>query len=394
MRKILTLIAFVILIGVAGRTVSAQADGIKANYAAGDVVSVNAAEKKIVLQTKDGAIDVVLTETTSFKRVPPDNPKLSAAVDAALTDIGEGDKILVTGMVSDDKKSIPAKVVYLITKSDISKKLEKERADWRARGISGRIISLDVPNKKIIITMRGMMGERTVTITPKETAEYRRYAPDSVKFDDAKLSHYGELTVGDQLRALGDRSEDGSSFTAEKIVFGSFKTVAGKITAIDLDKKEITVKDVLTDKPVTIVVNDSSMMKKFPPEFGAMMAGRTQGGAQPPRQGENVGVRSPNQQGNPPQGGGMMRPGGGMGGRGELDDMLERFPNVSLAELKVGDSIAVSSTVGAVPNRVTAIKLVSGVEAFLNVPQMPRGGQGGGQSSGFSIPGLDDFGIP
>jgi hypothetical protein len=402
MRKLQAFIAFFVFISVAALTVSGQADGIKPNLAAGDVASINAAENKIVLQTKDGAIDVVLSASTAFKRVPPDNPKLSAAVDAVLNDISAGDKVLVTGTVAADKKSIPAKVVYLITKSDISAKQQKEREEWRARGISGRIVSLDVPNKKIVLATRGMAGERSVTITPKETAEFRRYAPDSVKFDDAKISNYGELAVGDQVRALGDRSADGATFAADKIVSGSFKMVGGTITAIDAAKKEITIKEVQTNKPITIVVNDASMLKKFPAEFAAMFAARMQGGApQPPGQGGNVTVRPPNQQGNPPaQGGapnGGMRP--GAGGRGEFDDMLERFPAVTLAELKVGDAIAVSSTTGAVPNRVTAIKLLSGVEPFLNAPQMAQGGGRGGQSGGpagggFSIPGLDGIGFP
>lgn len=395
MRKTLAFIAFFILIGSVTLSASAQAEGIKANFAAGDVASVSAAENKIVLLTKDGSIDVVLSATSVYKRVPPDNPKLSAAVDATLNDIGAGDKILVTGVVAADKKTIPAKVVYLITKSDISKKQDKEREEWRTRGLSGRITSLDVANKKIVVTTRGMMGERSVTITPKDTAEFRRYAPDSVKFDDAKISNYGELAVGDQVRALGDRNADGAAFTAERIVSGSFKMVGGTITAIDPAKKEITIKEVQTNKPITIVINDGSILKKFPAEFAAMMAGRMQGGGvQPPGQGGNVTVRPPNQQGNPPaqgngQGGGMRQ-----GGRGEFDDMIERFPAIALADLKLGDAIAVSSTTGAVPNRVTAIKLLSGVEPFLNAPQAARGGQGGGQGAGLSIPGLDGIGIP
>ncbi|MFN3330586.1 MAG: hypothetical protein ACK419_06655, partial [Pyrinomonadaceae bacterium] len=178
-------------------TISLAQEGIKPNYAAGEIASINEAEKKIVLQTVDGTIEVLVTAETKFKKVPPENPKLSAAVEVSPNELNIGDKLLVTGAVSSDKKSVPAKVVYLITKSDIAKKQEKEREEWRIRGISGRVISLDVPNQKIIISVRSMMGERTVTIVPKQNAEYRRYAPDSVKFSDAKLSNYAEMSVGD-----------------------------------------------------------------------------------------------------------------------------------------------------------------------------------------------------
>ena len=77
--------------------------GIKANLAAGEVVSINSAGGKISLQTKDGAIDVMLSATTVFKKVSAQNPSLTAATDATLADIGVGDRILVTGKVAEDK---------------------------------------------------------------------------------------------------------------------------------------------------------------------------------------------------------------------------------------------------------------------------------------------------
>jgi hypothetical protein len=87
---------------------------------------------------------------------------------------------------------------------------------------------------------------------------------------------------------------------------------------------------------------------------------------------------------------------GGMraGGRGEFEDLLDRFPTISVADLKVGDAIAISSSSNADGSRYTAIKLVSGVEPFFKAPQVasgaPRGGGGGGQGGGgLNIPGLD-----
>jgi hypothetical protein len=88
-----------------------------------------------------------------------------------------------------------------------------------------------------------------------------------------------------------------------------------------------------------------------------------------------------------------------MGGRngGGIDEMLERFPTISAADLKVGDMIAVSSSRGDSIDRISAIKLLAGVEPFIRAAQAsggPRGqGQGGGQGS-FNIPGLDGFDVP
>ena len=88
------------LIGAASPA-NAQTGGLKPSVAAGDVVSIDS--DKIVLQTKDGSLDVLLSDKTEYKRVPPDNPSLKAAVAAEFADIGTGDKLIVTGILSDDK---------------------------------------------------------------------------------------------------------------------------------------------------------------------------------------------------------------------------------------------------------------------------------------------------
>jgi hypothetical protein len=69
--------------------------------------------------------------------------------------------------------------------------------------------------------------------------------------------------------------------------------------------------------------------------------------------------------------------------------MLESLPNLTIAELKVGDTIGFSTTPGNVPNRFTAIKLISGIEPFMTIPQINVGGGRGDQSPSFNIPGLD-----
>jgi hypothetical protein len=45
--------------------------------------------------------------------------------------------------------------------------------------------------------------------------------------------------------------------------------------------------------------------------------------------------------------------------------VLERLPIISLADVKVGDTIIVSSTQGADPARLTAISLVTGADNLL-----------------------------
>ena len=74
--------------------------------------------------------------------------------------------------------------------------------------------------------------------------------------------------------------------------------------------------------------------------------------------------------------------------------MLDRLPAITIADLKVGDAIAVSSIPGQEPNRVSAIKLLAGVEAFLNAPAMKMPQGPGRPAPSINIPGLDGIGSP
>ena len=87
-----------------------------------------------------------------------------------------------------------------------------------------------------------------------------------------------------------------------------------------------------------------------------------------------------------------------MGGGGGFDvqEMIERLPQVQLAELKPGDVVIVSSTMGNDPTRATAITILAGAEPILMAMQSgPRqAGPGAGTSSGLPA-GLDlGIGIP
>lgn len=397
MRKLLFLSVIIVLFSLTNSAVQAQS--VKPTVLTGEVNSLDSS--KIVLQTKDGAIDVLLSDATKYKRVPPENPRIDAAVAATLTEVGVGDKIAVTGILSDDKKNIPANSVYIMTKADISKRNASDQEAWRTRSIAGRVVAINPAMQQFTVSVKTAAGDKNVVVSPKLTIRYRRYAPDSVKFDDAKESSLAEMKVGDQVRVLGDKGEDGATFRAERVVAGSFKTIAGTITAIDTAKNEVTIKNIQTGKPVTVTVNSNSIMKKFPAEFAQMMAMRAQGGGgmQPPNGGNGQGSGNAAPPPRPPQstGQGQTPPngtgqgGGGMRRSGDINDMLDRFPTITVADLKVGDAIAFSSSTDSADiSHATAIKLVAGVEPFLRAGQTGGRRRSGGQDAGFSIPGLDD----
>ena len=367
---------------------------------AGEVVSI--APGKMIIKGDTGEVEVVLNEKTEYKRLSAEKPSLTTATAVSLTDIAVGDKVMVTGTRGADGKSLPAKVVYLMTKADISQKHEKEKQEWRTRGIAGKVATVNPQTNQVTVEIRGLMGNMTtVTVTPKADAKFKRYAPDSIKYDEAKDSTLAEIQAGDMIRVLGDKNTEGTSMAAEQLVTGAFQTIAGTVKSIDAAKGEIVITELQNNKDITVVAAETSVMKRFPAETAERMAGAQNptGGARPVGQG---GAQPAGGQAQPAAGQGAPRVMGGPGGPGMrpggggLDEMIERFPSITVADLKVGDMIAISSTKNGTTDRIKAIKLLAGVEPFIRMAQMAAaaGGRRGGGGIDFNIPGLDGIGFP
>ncbi len=393
MRRKLFLSAIFLLFGLSVLTAFAQTTP-KPSAISGEVGSIDGG--KIVLKTANGDVEAVLSDKTQYFRVPPDNPKLSAAVAATVSEIGVGDKLLVTGMLSDDKKSIPAKAVYIMSKSAIAERQTNYLEDWKKRGTYGKVVNYNPQTSVITITTRSFGAEKTVNVKTAGNTEFYRYAPDSTEFSKALKSKLSEVEPNDEIRVLGNKNADGTEIEAEKIVTGAYVQRGGKIKAINLEKKEIIITDSNTNKDVSVVLNDYSVLKQFPTELAQRFSGAQagggggQGGFRPPGQGGG-GQTTPQPAGqqNPQTSGqGGFRPGGG----GGIDD--SRFQNIKITDLKVGEAIGILISKNSDPSRVTAVKLFTGVEPFLNRPQAGGGGgrQGGGGGASLNIPGLDGFG--
>jgi hypothetical protein len=404
-------IGIITLLGSSPSFAQAADLNITAKYAIGEVKAIDAAAKQLTIKTDAGSVVIVsFGDKTTYKRLAPGETSLTNATDVTLADLAEGDRVMARGNVSEDRKSVPAVQIVVMTKGDLAKKQEAERAEWRRRGILGVITALKPETKEITISHRTLAGTQTVVIPVSDKTEMRRYAPDSIKFGDAKPSDFSELKVGDQLRALGDRTEDPLRFNPQKVVTGSFRTVGGVVTAIDAATGEIKINDLEKKRPLTIVVKQDSVLRRFPPasEMGAMMGGfgRGPGGAGGAAPGGSGGAGAgQNPQGQPPArpqgapgagGPGAGGPGGRPGGGFDINNMLERLPTIPLADVKVGDTIIVSSTQGVDPTRLTAISLVTGADTLLAMlaprPQPgqaapnPAAGLGSGITFGIGLP--------
>lgn len=364
--------------------------GITATRVLGEVTEIDGSGKRVLVKTDAGNIvTVMIDEKTEFLRVPPGETALDKAIKTTLAEIGVGDKVYARGRVSEDHKSVPAQKLIVMAQADIQKKHERERAEWRKRGISGIISGINPQAREITVQSRGREGVKPVVIAAPENTQFRRYAPDSVKFSDAKAGSLAELKVGDQLRALGERSADGTRFAAEQVVSGSFRTVGGTVKSVSPETHEIRIEVLGSKQQLTIVINNDSMLRHITPQMAMFLGRAAQGGAPggpggmtPGGGPQGSGMRSP-QSGDAPRPapqGAPTGPGGGPGpqrpgmeGGGDLQDMLERMPALTLADIKPGDVLAVSSTIGADASRLTAITLVTGVDAVLAAMQSPGG---------------------
>ncbi len=364
-------------------------------HAIGEVKTIDAAAKQLLIKTDAGSeVTVSVNDRTVYKKLAPGETTLTNATDITFADLAQGDRIMARGTVSEDRKSVPASVVIVMTKGDLAKKQEAERLEWRRRGILGVITALKPETKEITINNRTMAGVQSVVIPITDKTEMFRYAPDSIKFGDAKSSDFSELKVGDQLRALGDRTEDPLRFNPQKIVTGSFRTVGGVVTAVDPATGEIKINELEKKTPLTIIIKKDAVLRRFPSDISAMMGmGRGPGGpGGAPADGGQAqgGQRQPAAR---PQGGGPGGPGGGPGRGFNINDMLERLPVISVADVKVGDTIIVSSTQGVDPTRLTAISLVAGADTLLAMlAPRPQPGQSPNPAAGLGNSGIT-FGI-
>ena len=318
------------------------------------------AGESLTVATDAGAeTKVTVTPATKLLRVPPGSKDLSQAEVIPFSEFQQGDRVLVRLRCAGDPPVCEAGSVIAMKKSDIAEKQTHEREEWQRHGIGGLVKSVDAAQGAITVSTMTAAGKKDVAIELSKNTIIRRYAPGSVKFDDAKVSSLGELSPGDQLRARGVRSADGTSFAADEIVTGAFRNIAGTISAVDAGAGTITLADLVTKKPAVVKVSSDSQLRKLPPQMAQMIAMRLKGAATgaPAPAAANSSAPAPGQGGGP---GGQGRNGGG-----DLQQLLGRLPAAPLSEFQKGDMVMIVATGGLTDAQVTAITILGGVELLL-----------------------------
>ncbi len=324
-------------------------------------------------------VSVTVQETTRLVRIPPGEKDLKNASPIALQDLQVGDRILAGGRPCDDGKSIVASSIVVMKRSDVEARQEQLRQDWQKRGMGGLVSAVDPASGTVTISVSGLGGAKTVLVHTTKDTVVRRYAPESVRFEEAKPSTLQEVRPGDQLRARGTRSADGTEFTAEEIVTGSFRNIAGTVNSVDAAAGTLSVQDLLSKKTVQIKVTADSQLHQLPAEFAQRIAMRLKGTATTGGAGANANAAPgqlpvPSRVPGPPAGGagppggpGPGGMGGGMHANGSADfqQLLKRMPAVTLQDLHKGNALMIVATQDGPSGVSTAITLLSGVEPIL-----------------------------
>lgn len=330
-----------------------------------------------------GELKVQLAPEVKVLRVPPGSKDLKTAAPIQLSDLQPGDRILVRVKPGADASAAPvALLIVAMSKSDIAAKQQKDREEWQRHGIGGLVSSVDPAQNTVSIKTMTAAGTKEVAIHAGQNTVLRRYAPGSVNFDAATVAPITEIHTGDQLRARGTRSADGSEFTADEIVSGSFRNIAGMVTGVNASGSTMTLTDLATKKPVELKITPDSQMRKLPQEMAQRIAmrlkgaggapgGNANGGAKPVGQPGgappananvtvNAGQGAASNSGSPGMGGGQRGAGGG-----DLQQMLTRLPVSPLNEFQKGDVVMVVATSGQGDGPSTVITLLGGVEPIL-----------------------------
>jgi hypothetical protein len=347
-----------------GQADASQQTAVKKARAVGAVKAIS--DDSITLQTDAGSeMTVTIQPTTRLLRMEPGQTDLKSAPTIQLSDVQVGDRLLAAGTPSDDGKSLAATTAVVMKKSAVAEKQQQDREAWQKNGVGGVVKAIDAAARTITLST-GTLASNLITIHLSKDTIIRRYAPNSVKFDDAKPGTLDQIKVGDQLRARGTKSEDGKELAAAEIVSGAFRSIPATLISTDAASNSITVTDLVTKRPVTLKVGSDSQMHQLPAMFAQRIAMRLKGGA--------AGAGAESGQGNPaapahPQAGAGALPGGGSGQRAggapDFQQMLNRMPTVSLSDLQKGSALMIVATEGTEDAPSEVIILLSGVEPIL-----------------------------
>jgi len=347
-------VAMALLVAAAFSVIAAGAQA--APRFVGTITAIGA--DTLTVKTDAGEVHQVQVPSTAvLKRIEPGQKDLSTAAAMQFSDLATGDRVLVKLDPDAPAGTSQALQIVAVKAADVALKQQKDREDWQKRGVGGLVKSVDPAAGVIVLTSGVGAAAKAIAVNTTSTTMLKRYAPASVRFDQAQPAPIAAIHAGDQLRARGTKNADGAQIEAEEVVSGTFRNVSGMITSVDASTSTLVVKDLASKKQVTIHITPDAQMKRLSDTMARMLAMRLKSGS--------GGGGNAQAAGGAQRSGGSAGQGGGQGG-GDSQQMLSRLPAIQMADLKKGEAVMVVSTDGV--SEVTAITLLAGVEPLLEAP--------------------------
>src|SRR5687767_15213584 len=150
----------------------------------------------------------------------PGEAAAQKALQIGLEEVAVGDRVFARAAFIGDGKTLEARQVVVSSTAATTAQSQPQQTDLRSRPMAGRIARVDVDKKEITLQPRGREAVTPPTIVISDATRFFRYAPDSLDINHASRSSISQMREGDQLRALGERSEDGTRFAATEIKIG------------------------------------------------------------------------------------------------------------------------------------------------------------------------------
>jgi hypothetical protein len=379
----------------------------------GSVTAVDAAAGTLKIKADDGTeSSIKVTETSRKVRKPADSNDLKNAPAIELKDIVVGDRALASGSLADGV--ITVRTLVVMPKSDVEAKQKADAEEWAKNGTLGLVSAVDPSTNSLRLKKKADDGKLVeLVVNLAEKADIKQYAPDSLKFSDAKPAQLQDISVNDQVRIKGEKSADGVTWKANAVVFGKFRLLAGTVKTVDVAKGILVIDEVDTKKPMNVSIRPETSVKKMQPmaafslatqlnpsakemlerfatqraqpngqqgQGGPNAGGRPQGENRPQGEGRPQGENRPQGEGRRAEGGGAGMGGGMMGmnsapmSPAQIAQMMERQPKMDLKFLKEGDAVLINASVSQ-NAAASAISIISGVDALLFA--MPSFGSGG-----------------
>jgi hypothetical protein len=336
--------------------IPAAAQGLAPGRVLGEALAPASAGGILFVQDQRGARWAVrIAEDGEVVMVGPGAKDLSGAAPFPLSRIEAGDRLLARGAADGAARILLANSIVVMSRDALEAAKLKQQSEWRTRGIAGSVESVDAASGRVLLKTAGD-GSRIWTVAAGPDVKPLRYSDESVRFADAREATLADVRPADQMRVVGEKDDPGGTIRAEKIVFGSFRTLGGEITSVNLEKSRITIRDVQTKKPVVLALTAASNLRRMPQS----------GAGRPP-------LAGPPGMGGAPPGAGFAPPGGpapGMPGprRPDLQQMLDRMAAVAITDLTPGDAVIVSAGRTAGPQPWPVVSLVSGAGLLLRAP--------------------------